>query len=92
MALDRTEKLLTGFVLMAFVLHQTRAYGQLLALVAAIAAMAVLLHAGWRGLKSTVAVAIVVAALFAHGTIWDEDLLYYGYKEFHSAEVRSTTP
>jgi predicted membrane-bound spermidine synthase len=76
-----------GFVLMAFVLHQTMAYGQLLALVAAVAATAIVLHAGWRRPKSALAVALVAAALFAHGTIWEEDLLYYGYKEFHSAEA-----
>lgn len=76
-----------GFVLMAFVLHQTMAYGQLLVLVAAVAGTAIVLHAGWRRPRSALAVALVVAALFAHGTVWEEDLLYYGYKEFHSAEA-----
>jgi predicted membrane-bound spermidine synthase len=76
-----------GFVLMAFVLHQTLAYGQLLVLVAAIAAAAVVLHAGWRKVRSALAVALVVIALLAQGTIWDEDLLYFGYKEFHSANA-----
>lgn len=76
-----------GFVLMAFVLHQTMAYGQLLVLVAAIAATAVLLHAGWRGVKSALAIALVAGTLAAQGTIWNEDLLYYGHKEFHSAKA-----
>jgi predicted membrane-bound spermidine synthase len=75
------------FVLMAFVLHRLLEYGQLLALVSFIAASALLLSAGLRGLKAGLAVALITGVLIAQRTAWDESMLYYGYKEFHSKEI-----
>jgi predicted membrane-bound spermidine synthase len=76
-----------GFVLMAFVLHRILEYGQLLALVTVVTASALLLHAGLRGLKAGLAVVLILAALVAHGAVWDEPMLYYGYKEFQSTKI-----
>jgi predicted membrane-bound spermidine synthase len=75
-----------GFVLMAFALHRTLAYGQILAVVALLAGSAVLLQAGRRNRRALLVVALVMAALVVHGTLWDELLLYYGHKEFRSTE------
>jgi predicted membrane-bound spermidine synthase len=76
-----------GFVLMAFVLHQHLSYGQLLMLIVAVTAAAVVLHAGAWSLRTALAGGGLIVALVLHGGLWDEHLLYYGHKRFHSPQA-----
>jgi predicted membrane-bound spermidine synthase len=76
-----------GFVLMAFVLHRFVDYGPLLLIVTGLTALALLLHAGLRRAAGWAGATLAVLACVFHGAAWNEQLVYYGHTEFHSAEL-----
>ena len=73
-----------GFLLMAFVLHRLLDYGPLLLVIAFIAATGVIVRAGLRRAPAWIALAALMLALVGWKTVWNESLLYYGYRSFIS--------
>ncbi len=74
-----------GFLLMAFVLHRNLDYGPMLLIVAALAAIAVVIHSGVGRGASYAAVGLVLVSVAAHQLVWDERTLYYGHENFQAS-------
>ncbi len=75
-----------GFLLMAFVLHRAFDYGVIVLVVAGLTAAALIVRFRFRLYSMAPATALVVLAVWVHGRVWDENLLYLGHTSFHSTE------
>lgn len=75
-----------GFFLMAFVLHRYLEYGVLLMLVGLLAALAIAIHTGLRARAAQAAIVLFAIGVVLQQASWNEQLLYYGHKEFRTSE------
>lgn len=74
-----------GFMLMAFVLHRYFDYGTLIIIIAAMTAVAAMIHGGFDRRVFLASAALLITVFVLHRSIWSENSLYLGHTAFHSA-------
>ncbi len=75
-----------GFVLMVSFLHRHFDYGVLVVIVAAFAAMSFIIYCQKQWGRALTGLAMLLAVVGIHRTLWNENLLYLGYTSFDSSE------
>lgn len=73
-----------GFCLMAFVLHQWLDYGVILLIIAALILVAIIFQRGLHLKTLVVASSLMGVSFVSYLLVWNELLLYVGYKNLHS--------
>jgi len=76
----------TGFLLMAFVLHRWLDYGAIVLGVAALTAFSLLLYHRRQSVHGLLTTLLLAACVLAYGKVWDESLLYVSYTRFHNSD------
>jgi len=74
----------SGFLLMALVLHQYLDYGVQLLVIAALVVLGLLIYQWRKYWVSGIAVVVLLLTAGVHHWHWDEDLLYLSYTSFQS--------
>ena len=75
-----------GFVLMVSFLHSHFDYGVLIVIVAAFGALSYIVYCQRRWGRVLTGLAMLLAVVAIHRTLWNENLLYLGYTSFDSSE------